>query len=258
MASRNRGRKKTSLRSIGRAEPSFDEFSARLDSLSTGDQTAAAISGAVIVEHELERLLRDHFRRNDDETWDLLIEDVGPLRSFHTKIVISYAFGILDDASLFNINIIRQIRNAFAHSKKQLSFEDPLIFSTIRSAKTPDRTTKADALAFEFVRNSENAQQAYAVLCDAVGARLVRRSRDRLNRRSKRLRKQAEATRMSLVAKALVMRSLSEPRSRRGLAPTSIEYSLPRQSDDPKLEAHGASPPISLARSEEPPSNTGT
>ena len=55
-----------------------------------------AILGAVMVEHELDALLRRRFKRNDNNVWDELVSDRGPLNSLYAKIAIGYAFQLLE------------------------------------------------------------------------------------------------------------------------------------------------------------------
>src|SRR5215469_2652966 len=83
---------------------------------------ANAIIGAVMVEHELDGLLRRRFKRKDDDTWEQLVSDQGPLTSFNAKIIAGYAFGIYDKKLRDDLHIVRAIRNAFAHSKKIIDF----------------------------------------------------------------------------------------------------------------------------------------
>jgi hypothetical protein len=48
----------------------------------------AAVLGATLVEYQLEQVLKTNFRRNDDSTWSRMTDGSGPLRDFHSKIVM--------------------------------------------------------------------------------------------------------------------------------------------------------------------------
>jgi len=87
----------------------------------------------VAIEHELETLLRRRLQRKDQATWERLLEDQGPLRSFHSKIELAYALGTVNEETRKYLNVVRAVRNAFAHSKKLLDFDDPLITDEILS-----------------------------------------------------------------------------------------------------------------------------
>jgi hypothetical protein len=120
-------KRKPKLRDLSYAVPTGEEKRTLITSLVSASPISAAVMGAVLVEHELEGLIRKRFRRNDDDTWKDLLNDQGPLRSFHSKILTAYAFGIVDDTTRDNLDIVRQVRNAFAHAKTPLDFEHPLV-----------------------------------------------------------------------------------------------------------------------------------
>lgn len=44
------------------------------------------------------------------------------MSSFSPKIYLAYAMNIIDDSVLHDLNIIRRVRNAFAHAPKPISF----------------------------------------------------------------------------------------------------------------------------------------
>lgn len=51
----------------------------------------------------------------------------GPLGSFSSRIEIGCLFGVIEDATYQQLNIIREMRNACAHSKHKVSFADPVL-----------------------------------------------------------------------------------------------------------------------------------
>jgi hypothetical protein len=63
-----------------------------------------AILGAVLVEHELDALLRMRFKRKDNDTWEKLVSDRGPLGTFYAKIVAGYGFGIYDEKVVHDLH----------------------------------------------------------------------------------------------------------------------------------------------------------
>jgi len=133
MASR---RVKLKLRDLGHLQLELEDAKALMDAL--GEELhpiATAILGAVTAERNLEILLRSKFKRKDDKTWAMLVEDInGPLNSFSSKIVIGYALGIYDERMRNDLDIVRKIRNAFAHSRKLIQFDDPLIVNELGKA----------------------------------------------------------------------------------------------------------------------------
>lgn len=80
------------------------------------------------VEQALELAISTHFVL-DHEGAQRMFDDSqnGPLGTFAAKIKIAYALGIFTKEMKEEIDIIRRIRNAFAHSKNRLSFSSPQI-----------------------------------------------------------------------------------------------------------------------------------
>lgn len=96
-----------------------------------------AIMGQCLLEIYLDELLRPHFARRDDDTWAVLTDDRGPLSTFHSKIVAAYAFGICNAAVKNVLHSVRQIRNAFAHSKKPITFSHQLVVKELADISLP-------------------------------------------------------------------------------------------------------------------------
>jgi DNA-binding MltR family transcriptional regulator len=90
----------------------------------------------------------------------------GPLESFGAKIEVAYAFELIDDDIYQDPQVIREIRNEFAHSITAVSFTSPEILKLVRKFKGWN-TNVSDA--FEFFR-------ARAVSCHAQIAGKLERS----------------------------------------------------------------------------------
>src|SRR5262245_7114939 len=109
--------RKAKLRDLSRLHPASDDVSALIEAFGEREHPiATAILAAVLIEYDLEQLLRSRLKHKDDKTWAMLVGDNGPLNSFSSKIVMGYALGIYDKGMHSNLNIVRNIRNAFAHS----------------------------------------------------------------------------------------------------------------------------------------------
>jgi hypothetical protein len=82
---------------------------------------AAAIVGASLIEVQLEQLLiRSMVKGTEAKP---LFEGFGPLSSFSAKIRIAECFGLLPPDICADADLIRKIRNEFAHTHKPTSFE---------------------------------------------------------------------------------------------------------------------------------------
>ncbi len=107
--------RKTKVGDLSRQTPSREEIKAVRQAFTDGTPLTSAVLGQAIIEHELETILRKKFKKQDDETWLMITNDDGPLRTFAAKIDAGYAFGVYDNITMRNLDTIRQIRNAFAH-----------------------------------------------------------------------------------------------------------------------------------------------
>jgi hypothetical protein len=89
---------------------------------SESDRAAGVLAGAYL-DAFLDDLLRDVLVpgcRTDE-----LFEGQGPLRSFGAKISLAYALGISDDNVSRDMDLIRKIRNHFAHNVWDAQFGTP-------------------------------------------------------------------------------------------------------------------------------------
>ena len=103
-----------------RAHPLFDlnDFSSRLRNES---DRACIVLGAALIDAQLERL---YLRRLLGNSEDLLRRGAVP-RSLSDRIKMAHALGWISDDVLHDLELIRGIRNDFAHSSDfNLSFQD--------------------------------------------------------------------------------------------------------------------------------------
>jgi DNA-binding MltR family transcriptional regulator len=89
---------------------------------------------AAFFDTTLERLLRARFSSSDAKRAKLiepLFDAFGPLSTFSAKIRISYAIDLLNESMANDLDLVRRIRNAFAHSLEPKTFQDPDITSMV-------------------------------------------------------------------------------------------------------------------------------
>jgi DNA-binding MltR family transcriptional regulator len=133
--SRNRGKPKPKLRDLGRIPPTDEEIKALRNAAQSADPIVTAILGAVLVEHELDNHLRKRVAKKNDDVWSDMVSEAGPFSTFSRKIMAGHALGIFDEHTKDNLNIVRVIRNAFAHSKKLIDFNNPLVVAELGKIK---------------------------------------------------------------------------------------------------------------------------
>ncbi len=74
------------------------------------------------------------WQKRDEE----LFSNRGPFADFSARIGTSHAFGIIGPQTHHDLNLIRRIRNEFAHTLKSLDFASAPIASRCSELKLPD------------------------------------------------------------------------------------------------------------------------
>ena len=100
--------------------PSFD-LNAFSGPFRSESDRACAILGAALLDARLESLYNRRFQFSKDE----LLSGNGPLSTFSTRIRLAHALAWISDDVQYDLNIIRSVRNDFAHN-----FDHELSFST--------------------------------------------------------------------------------------------------------------------------------
>ena len=128
------------LREIGRADPTFDHIIQLEKELfvSESDRATGVLFGTLL-ENNLRTLILSKMRGDLslDET-DRLMSFEGPVGSFSAKIRIAHAFDIIGPLVRDDLNLIREIRNAFAHSRIPITFISPEVADACTHLKIPD------------------------------------------------------------------------------------------------------------------------
>jgi DNA-binding MltR family transcriptional regulator len=115
--------KEISLRRLTRLPPEGRELSQVWDEINKQHHRAAAIMAGAMVESALEGLLDRLFVELSDDEYQTLFDYPGSLSSFGSKIMVGYAAGFYDKTLKKDLDIIRVVRNAFAHAKKPITFD---------------------------------------------------------------------------------------------------------------------------------------
>jgi DNA-binding MltR family transcriptional regulator len=116
--------KSPTLRELSRRWPAKPEIDAVMDSLKDRDDLHTAIIAVSIVEATLEEIIVTRLHSRGKDLLRNLFENQGPLSDFNSKILIAQAFGIITPPMTNELNVMRKVRNAFAHARIPLSFED--------------------------------------------------------------------------------------------------------------------------------------
>jgi hypothetical protein len=202
----SRGKSKRKIHDLSRTQPTREELHQVLDLITApADPIATAVLGSALVEHELEKQIRKRFRRNDDTFWKEMTGDKGPVGTFHAQIVVGYAMRIYDEKMRDALDIVRAIRNQFAHAKRQMNFGEDLIITEL--SKVQLRPT----IIRKHLRGDPKetaGRYAYVSLCMDIYSRFVRMETISIKRGTTRITK--KLNKISPLAVALT-RSLGTP-----------------------------------------------
>ncbi|QEH78074.1 transcriptional regulator [Sphingomonas sp. C8-2] len=102
------------------------DFSAFLQEFQSETDRGAALVGASLIDQKLGDTLRAFFVTGK-AAGELLDGGTAPLGTFSARIKAAYALGLIDTFELNECNLIRKIRNEFAHSVHGLAFEGPKV-----------------------------------------------------------------------------------------------------------------------------------
>jgi hypothetical protein len=86
---------------------------------------AVAILIAIQLEEALHQALLGWLRPLSKTEHNQIFGATAPLSGFAARIRMSYAMGVIGSKTRDELNVIREVRNAFAHSGRELSFDTP-------------------------------------------------------------------------------------------------------------------------------------
>jgi DNA-binding MltR family transcriptional regulator len=115
---------------------SIKAFVGSLGAVVRNTHASVAIVGASIIAEDLRGALLSRMRPLNKSLERRLFEGYGPLSSWSSRIDMAFALGVVSGEIRDDLNRIRLIRNAFAHSKKILHFNDPEIAERCRKLRT--------------------------------------------------------------------------------------------------------------------------
>lgn len=123
---RAKGPHQQTLHSFSRQLPSFEEFNDIQADLIESSNRTVAVAASSIVELCLEKLLISALPRSRHVIDQLNGRD-GALGGFYSKNYLGYAMALYGGGDLTQLETIRRIRNAFAHSGRPIKFTTPLV-----------------------------------------------------------------------------------------------------------------------------------
>lgn len=133
-----------SLRRLTEGLPTREEMNEGLRRLSDESDYTTVIVGTALVETALRLSIRARMNsaltRVDEQQ---LFDGDAPLSTFSSKIRVAFAFEVLDAELRDEVNRLRAIRNAFAHSSRVLNFDTTEVANVCRELILPEYDTGA-------------------------------------------------------------------------------------------------------------------
>lgn len=107
-------------------EPEIDELREFLNEFNGESEKGSVLSAAAYLDERLSELLISYLAEVN-ESKDLLYGFNAPLGTLSSRTKACYSLSLIQENEFNEVNIIRKIRNEFAHSWKKVSFEDQKI-----------------------------------------------------------------------------------------------------------------------------------
>ncbi len=149
-----------SLKQLRRDHPTRELMPDVLEEIGHGSDRAVALVLVAYLDHALKdgianRLARYKGNDNNVEAAQAkLFEDRGALYTFDAKISVAHALWLFGDVTRRNLDVIRSVRNTFAHSAMPVSFKTPAILALCKQLqRVPRRYRLQKSLKFRTGRD---------------------------------------------------------------------------------------------------------
>lgn len=120
-------------------EEDLKYFSSFLKEFQEETDRGAALVGAALIDERLERLLRSHLI--ECKQTEVILNGINaPLGSLSARVILAYCLGLITQLEFNEIEVIRRVRNEFAHEVHGLSFKAQKVKYLCHNLKanTPD------------------------------------------------------------------------------------------------------------------------
>ena len=122
-----------------RIEIDIQQWSGFFDELRSETDRGATILAGVWIDELLKRKLSTLFTEGNSDARRKLFDFSGPFAAFSSKILAAYCLGWIDSDIHHDIDLLRKIRNLFAHELHGLNLESPRVRQLIDKFKVPHR-----------------------------------------------------------------------------------------------------------------------
>jgi DNA-binding MltR family transcriptional regulator len=125
--------------------PTLEKMEEVLYGLKLQGHSAAALLGTAYLENALKALITTAFRELDKDDYPAIFDGSrnGILGTFNAKIRIAYAMKLIGQTLYWDLLLISTIRNVFAHSLHQVTFDHDDVKSDCKNLKARNAAQKA-------------------------------------------------------------------------------------------------------------------
>lgn len=109
--------------------PTPDEFVPFAQELHAESDRGMALSGTAYLDDRLGKLIETYLTARTSSS-KLIWESTSPLGTFSARIRMAHALGLISDEERDHLNMLRKVRNLFAHDFRQ-KLDDPVVVGTM-------------------------------------------------------------------------------------------------------------------------------
>lgn len=129
------------FRELAKSDPKLEDLEALEAELYTpGNDRATAVLFGSFVDTSLERLLASKMRKDmNSEQRGAIFGLNGALGTFSSRIALAYGLALIGPISYGDLELIRELRNQFAHSRMTFNFDTSAVATVIAQLRLPDQ-----------------------------------------------------------------------------------------------------------------------
>jgi DNA-binding MltR family transcriptional regulator len=165
-----------------RSEPTHADLPLMVWEFYGESDRAVILLSAALAELGIEIALKRYLR--DDKSTEDLFDFEAPLGNFSGKIKLAFALNLFDKKTNHDLELIRHLRNGFAHSRHPLMFITPQVTNICKYLKLPDTDYAQIPAAYlsvlkdkEAAKDMTNPKTRYVTTCNTIAVTMVKYGR---------------------------------------------------------------------------------
>lgn len=165
-----------------RSRAEFSDLPAMETEFYAGSDRAAVILQASNVENILQGIIEKKMRHPlSNDIRDRLFEGNGPLSTFANKIMVGYVLELFGPLFRHDLDLIRELRNGFAHVRRPMTLTTPEIAEVCKHLKLPDeQSLRVGPQAYyqrypdlAVVSDQSHPRTRFTITCHTISVRLL-------------------------------------------------------------------------------------